>query len=133
MPPRYLLDTHILIRWLTGSSRLEREQAKAIQRAANRREPVAISAISLLEIALLQEEKKIGGNLRLSSMLDDIESSPFFLLLPLTCEIAADFPNLHALRDPFDRAIAATARVHRLKLITSDARIAAANLVPTLF
>ena len=35
MPPRYLLDTHILIRWLTGSGRLEREQAKAIQRAAN--------------------------------------------------------------------------------------------------
>lgn len=36
------------------------------------------------------------------------------------------------LRDPADRAIVATARVHRLKLITSDQRIIASGLVPVI-
>jgi len=34
-----------------------------------------------------------------------------------------------ALRDPADRAIVASARVHRLRLLTSDRRIIESNLV----
>ncbi len=35
-----------------------------------------------------------------------------------------------ALRDPADRAIVATARIHNLKLLTSDQRIIDSRLVP---
>jgi len=35
----------------------------------------------------------------------------------------------NALRDPADRAIVATARVHRLRLVTSDQRIIESKLV----
>lgn len=35
-------------------------------------------------------------------------------------------------RDPADRAIVATARVHRLRLVTSDQRIIESKLVPVI-
>jgi PIN domain nuclease of toxin-antitoxin system len=37
-----------------------------------------------------------------------------------------------ALRDPGDRVIVATARVHRLRLLTSDQRIIESALVPVI-
>ena len=36
------------------------------------------------------------------------------------------------LRDPADRAIVATARIHRLRLVTSDQRIVESKLVPVV-
>ena len=50
--------------------------------------------------------------------------------LPLTFEIAIEAAQLGAaLRDPADQAIVATARVHRLRLLTSDERIIDSKLV----
>jgi PIN domain nuclease of toxin-antitoxin system len=47
-------------------------------------------------------------------------------------EPALDVADLELLRDPADRAIVATARVHRLRLLTSDQRIATSGLVPVV-
>ena len=41
-------------------------------------------------------------------------------------------PSLGNLRDPADRAIVATARVHRLSLVTSDQRIIKSGLIPVV-
>jgi PIN domain nuclease of toxin-antitoxin system len=59
----------------------------------------------------------------LSSVLPGLEFQPGFCVLPQTYEVALDVASLNVLRDPSDRAIAATARVHRLRLVTSDQRI----------
>ena len=56
MTPRLLLDTHVLIRWLIDSKRLSRTQIKVLDRAVQRTEPIALSAITLLEIAVLTSE-----------------------------------------------------------------------------
>lgn len=53
MLPRLLLDTHILIRWLMDARKLFRTQLHTLESAARRGEPVAFSAVSLLEIAAL--------------------------------------------------------------------------------
>ncbi len=53
MMPRLLLDTHIVVRWLADPKRLSREQAKALERVVQRAEPVALSVITLLEIATI--------------------------------------------------------------------------------
>jgi PIN domain nuclease of toxin-antitoxin system len=50
----------------------------------------------------------------------------------LTYEVALDVASLGVLRDPADRAIAATARVHGLRLVTSDQRISESKLVPVV-
>jgi len=124
-----LLDTHVLIRWLIEARKLSRTQLRALESAVRRGEPVALSAISLLEIALLASGEKPSLNVSLDEFLQDLNSNPVFRILPLTYEVALDVASLGALRDPADRLIAATARVHRLRLLTSDQRIIESKLV----
>jgi PIN domain nuclease of toxin-antitoxin system len=132
MRPRLLLDTHILIRWLIEPRRLSREQTRVLERALRMMEPVAISAITLLEIAVLVSE----GHLRLKTTLDeffsDLQGNPAVQELPLSYEVAVEIAFLGALKDPADRAIAATARVHGLRLLTSDQRIVESGLVAVI-
>jgi PIN domain nuclease of toxin-antitoxin system len=130
--PRLLLDTHVLIRWLFEPRKLSRPQLRALESAARRGEPVALSAISLLEIAVLASGEKPGLKVSLDEFFQSLNSNPAFRVLPLTYEVALDVAALSVLRDPADRAIAATARVHRLRLVTSDQRIIESKLVPVV-
>jgi PIN domain nuclease of toxin-antitoxin system len=93
---------------------------------------VAISAVSLLEIAILASGERPALKAPLDELFQDLSSNPAFRVLPLTYEVALDVASLGVLRDPADRAIAATARVHRLRLVTSDQRIIDSQLVQVL-
>lgn len=130
LPPRLLLDTHVIVRWLFESRKLTRDQLRVLERAVRRAEPVAFSAISLLEIAVLATEGKLKAPLH--EFLAGLEANPVFRMLPLTYDIASGIASLVGLRDPADRAIVATARVHRLALVTSDQRILESHLVPVI-
>jgi PIN domain nuclease of toxin-antitoxin system len=61
-----------------------------------------------------------------------LQARPVFQILPVTYEVAAEAASLGNLRDPADRAIVATARAHRLTLMTSDERIIESKLVPVV-
>ncbi|MBZ5725078.1 MAG: type II toxin-antitoxin system VapC family toxin [Acidobacteriia bacterium] len=129
MAPRDLLDTHIVIRWLADPKRLSRDQARILTEAVRRRETVAISAITLLEVAMFSDGP-LRMKLSLQELFRELEESPVFRILPLTIDIAMEAASLGAvLRDPADRVIAATARVHGLRLLTSDQGIIESNLV----
>jgi PIN domain nuclease of toxin-antitoxin system len=111
------------------SRKLSRTQLRALESAVRRGEPVALSAISLLEIAILASGKKAAVKVSLDEFFQDLSSNPAFRLLPLTYEVAREVQSLDVLRDPADRVIAATARVHRLRLVTSDQRMIESKLV----
>ena len=132
MDPRFLLDTHVLIRWLLAANKLTRTQLRVLNMAARRAEPVAISAISLLEIATLSSGNRPALKISVAEFFRDLSGNPLFRVLPLTYEVALDAALLGVLRDPSDRAIAATARVHRLPLVTSDERIIDSKVVPVI-
>jgi PIN domain nuclease of toxin-antitoxin system len=102
MLPRLLLDTHIVLRWLIDANRLARVQAKA----------VALSAITLLEIAVLASEGKLRLKASLNEFFDNLQGNPVFRVLPMTCEIASEVASLGVLTDPADTTIVATARIH---------------------
>ncbi|SPE27679.1 PilT protein domain protein [Candidatus Sulfopaludibacter sp. SbA3] len=127
-----MLDTHVLIRWLFEARKLSRAQLRALESAERRGEPLALSAISLLEIAVLASGVKPALKVSLDEFFRDLNSNPSLRILPLTYEVALEVASLGVLRDPADRAIAATARVHRLRLVTSDQRIIECNLVPVI-
>jgi PIN domain nuclease of toxin-antitoxin system len=56
-----------------------------------------------------------------------------FHIVPIDIEIAAEVAAMGgSLRDPADWAIVATARVHRLRLVTSDRRIVESKLAPVV-
>ncbi len=116
--------------WLIDAKKLTKDQAKALNNAIARNEPLAINCITLVEIAMLVSIGRL--ELPLDEFLTDIEANPIFRILPLTAEIASEIPHLKALADPADRTIVATARVHRLTLITSDQRILDSSLTRTI-
>jgi PIN domain nuclease of toxin-antitoxin system len=129
--PRFLLDTHVAVRWLLEAKKLSREQVRAIEEAVRRTEPVGLSAMSLLEIAVLTSQGKL--RLRVDEFFEELQANLLFRILPLSYEVALEVASLGvALRDPADRVIVATARVHRLRLMTLDQRIIESKLVPVL-
>jgi PIN domain nuclease of toxin-antitoxin system len=132
MNPRLLVDTHILVRWLADPKRLTREQGRALEAAMRRGEPVALSAITLVEVAFLVAEGRLKLRNDLSNVLDAFENDPVYRILPLSAAVAVDAAALQSLRDLGDRVIAATARIHKLRLVTSDSRIIDSNLVSTI-
>ena len=133
MAPRVLLDTHVVIRWLAEPGKLPRDQLRLLEEAVRRAEPVALSAITLLEIALLTSNGSARIKGTIEDLFNELQGNPAFRVLPLTFEIASEVASLGgSLRDPADRTIVATARVHRLKLMTSDQRIIESRLVPVL-
>ena len=132
MNPRFLLDTHIVVRWLSDFRKLSREQTRVLDEAVRHGRRVGVSAISFLEIALLAEDRK-----RITAGLNDLfhqlDTNPAFRILPLTSEIGKEVAAMgSSLRDPADRVIVATARVYRLPLLTSDQRIVESDLVPVI-
>jgi PIN domain nuclease of toxin-antitoxin system len=129
LTPRVLLDTHILVRWLADPKRLSRDQARILDEIVRRRETVGISAITLLEVTLLSSDGRLRMKLTADEVFNDLEASPVFRILPLTVDVAKEVSSLSALRDPADRVIVATARVHGLRLLTSDQRIIESNAV----
>lgn len=128
MPARYLLDTHAALWLLEGSPKL----GSAARAALDGAETVAISDLSLLEIALLEARGTIALRPDAASALKAFADR--LVVLPLDARIAADAVRV-ALpqRDPFDRVITATARVHGFTLVTKDRRIVDAGVVPIIW
>jgi PIN domain nuclease of toxin-antitoxin system len=127
--PRVLLDTHVVVRWLSDPKKLSREQSRLLDETVRHGERVAVSAITFLEIALLADARQriITG---LNALFHQLDTNPAFRIIPLTTDIAQEVAALgSSLRDPADRVIVATARIHRLRLLTSDQRIIASDLV----
>jgi PIN domain nuclease of toxin-antitoxin system len=130
--PRFLLDTHVIVRWLFEPRKLSKEQTRVLREADRRGQPMALSAISLIEIAALAGEGSRRLDARVNEIFEYLESNSNFQILSVTIAIAQDTVGLSVLRDPADRAIVATARVHGLRLVTSDQRIISSKLVPVI-
>ena len=130
MSPRFLLDTHIVVRWLAEPKRLSRQQTRILNDAVRRSVPVALSAVTLLELAVLLSDPNQRIKVGLEELFDELSNNPIFRIVPITIDIAAEVCRLgNSLRDPADRAIVATARIHHLQLLTADQRIIDSKLV----
>ena len=133
MLPRILLDTHVVIRWLREPKKLSRQQIQAVEAAVSRAETVGLCSVSLLEIAVLSSQGRLKLKTSVDLLFEDLRTNSVFQVLPLTYEIATEVASMGtALKDPADRAIVATARVHRLRLVTSDQRIIESKLVAVI-
>ncbi len=131
---RYLLDTHVLVWWLTSSCRLSPRYRRTIRNAEKRGEAIAVATISLWEIARLVERGRIKLPHPVVDALDAIARAPLLRLVGIDAQMAADSAALGAQfpRDPVDQIIAATARRHSLILLTEDERIRDSGAVRVL-
>lgn len=129
-----LLDTHIWVWWLTkAKGKLSAAKLKKLDQLSEQ-EALAISAISLWEVANLHSLGRINFSIPLREWLKDASDARVVCVEPISPEIAAEVATLpdwlH--RDPADRLIIATARTLGIPLTTHDKKIIESELVPTL-
>jgi PIN domain nuclease of toxin-antitoxin system len=128
-----VLDTHALIYDALTPTRLSARARKAIDLAFTDRE-LACSDISLWEIAMLIARKRLNPVIDARQFLDDMIAARHVRVLPITAEIAVlSQSDVFSHGDPADRLIAATARLHRAPLITSDAKLRKLKEVATIW
>jgi PIN domain nuclease of toxin-antitoxin system len=127
---KILLDTHIWIWFLAGSSNLPTQFKELLE---NKRNEVWLSPISVWEALVLAEKNKI------SVMYDSkLFTREAFLLwpvkeAPLNFEVALKSKEINLPhKDPADRFIAATALVYGLRLMTVDKRLLSATWLHTI-
>jgi PIN domain nuclease of toxin-antitoxin system len=127
-----LLDTHVLAWAVADPKRLSRAASQSIKRARGE-QGIAISAITLWELAQLFGRRKIQGHGTVDSSLRLFIEG--VIVQPITPEIAVlatEFPASYP-GDPCDRIIGATARAGEMILITRDENIRKSPLIRTLW
>jgi len=128
-----LLDTHVVIWLALEPGRISKKARAAIQETRQRGEGLAVSDITLLEIATIENKGRIKLNASLEAFLAEIEAR--FIVLPITgriCVSALALPAAYP-RDPADRVIGATALVEGLPLITADDGIRRSKTLKTIW
>jgi PIN domain nuclease of toxin-antitoxin system len=127
-----LLDTHALLWLALKPARLSRPATRAIKRA-ERAGGVAISSITLWEIAQLIDDGHVKVHGSTETFLESLCQRSALTVLEITSEIAAlafqyppDFPG-----DPADRLLGATARAHGIPLVTRDQPMQDCPLIET--
>jgi PIN domain nuclease of toxin-antitoxin system len=128
-----LVDTHVVV-WLAfDQTKLSKKARAAIDDARRNGDGLAISDITLLELATLASKGRIRLNISLESFLREIEAR--FTILPISgraCVRALGLPAAYP-KDPADRIIAGTALVEGLSLLTADRAIRRSRALRTIW
>jgi PIN domain nuclease of toxin-antitoxin system len=128
-----LLDTHVVLWLALAPSNISKKARTAMEEARRVSEGLAISDITLLEIAQVENKGRIRLNSSLETFLSEIEAR--FVVLPITGQICVRAIGLPATypKDPADRVIGATALVEGLSLVTADDDIRRSKALRTIW
>ena len=128
-----LVDTHIVIWMAFEEARLSKKATAAITKARLDGQGLAISDISLFELARALSRERTHLNISVESALAEVELR--FVVLPINSRIslrAFGLPRTYP-KDPADRIIGATALVENMALVTADRSIQDSGLVHTIW
>ncbi len=129
-----VLDTHVLVWWLADPQKLT-TSARRVIKAASGSQEVAVSAISLFEIATLLRRGRLQMSVDSGEWFAALQSLPELTIEPISAEIAWRAGEFDATLpgDPADRIIVATARELEAPLVTADDRLRADVAIETVW
>ena len=110
---RLLLDTHVVLWWLTDDPTLSDAMKERIDQEID----VSVSVASVWEVAIKQARGKLKSGSGLAQAIKDCELAMLEIGAHHAVE-AGRLPDIH--RDPFDRMLIAQARIGRFALVTRD-------------
>ena len=114
---KFLLDSHVLLWWLSDHKSLSTKAAMAIKDGEN---VIFVSAVTAWEIST----KRALGKLTAPDELEEVLESNNFQQLPISIRhglVAGNLPRHHD--DPFDRMLIAQSLTEQLTIITHDTRM----------
>jgi PIN domain nuclease of toxin-antitoxin system len=110
----YLLDTHILLWWLSDPQKISSSILEVISSPEH---DIYVSAVSAWEIAIKKSLKKLKAPDHLMKIIQEND----FLLLPIKFDHALFVENLPRIHDdPFDRLLISQCLCEGFTLITAD-------------
>jgi len=127
-----LLDTHVLI-WLANEPANLSARASETIRAGRESDGLAISAITLWELAWLATHGRLSFTGTLDALVDELTSR--MSIRPITPEIAVlaiQLPTTYS-SDPCDRLIGGTALAEEIPLVTKDRTIRNCKQIKTIW
>ena len=113
---RYLLDTHVIYRWMRDDRRLGRELRRILAEAE-----CAVSVASVWEMLIKNGKGKLP--LPAGSLTGALEAQGFRVLTITGRHVEATRRFDQAIADPFDRLLVATAAEEGMLLVTQDGAI----------
>jgi PIN domain nuclease of toxin-antitoxin system len=130
-----LLDTHALVWWVAEPSRIPAKARRAIDAAVKGGESIAVSSISLWEIAMLVARKRLTLTIDAETWITSLEALPFLTFVPVDNRIAVRSVQLEGFphRDPADCLIVATALGLGAVVVTADGRLRRYKPLATLW
>ena len=113
-----VLDTHIWVKWIINGNQ---DLSEKIVNAMKLDTHLAVSAISCMEVSLLEKRGRLQLPLSVKDWLKEALENSGVESLPVTCEImhkAVALSDIH--QDPADRIVIATSILHDAKLASLD-------------
>ena len=123
-------DTHTIIWYLLGSTRLSANALSALDASTAAGEMIYLASISVVEVLYLVEKGRLPDVAfeRLNSILSDSDSGIVVVPLELAVVLAMREIPRDVVPEMPDRIIAATAHYLSLPLVTCDLKIQAAGI-----
>jgi PIN domain nuclease of toxin-antitoxin system len=130
-----IVDTHILIWYITKPNYLSNDARSAINQAIEDGFPLFISSISIVEICYLTEKGKISPIVleRMESAMHSLDSGIEVIALDHEIALAVRQIDRRVVPELPDRIIAATALHLNLPLVTKDRKIRSLTTIQTIW
>ena len=115
---KLLLDTHVLLWFVTNDAQLSRSADRVISDAQNQ---VFVSPASYWELAIKISIGKYPLSVPFKMFITNAIDGNCFEILPISVEHTEQIVSLpHHHRDPFDRMLIAQAIVEQMAVVSSD-------------
>ena len=120
-----VVDTHILVWWVSQDRQLSNSARKAIDNEADNGGTILVSSIAAWEVAMLVSKNRLTLTMDVDTWLETVAEIDCLAFVPVDNKVAVESTRMPGEfhQDPADRMIVALARQLSVPLVTADEKI----------